>query len=173
VEAPSPDLPLSRQEKEEKKEKKEEKPKKKDEPGGPVFKAMFGRGTTIFAFAVLIGSFIMPPNGIGFALCWFKNMTGLPCPGCGLTRSIACITHLHFGEAVHYHPFGPVVYVLAILAVAMKFAGERRRQKLAAVFDRNRRLAGGIYWSVVGAFIVYGLVRLALVVRDPTLFTHV
>ncbi len=152
---------------------KSTKKKKKDPgPGGPVFKALFGPGTTYFSMVVLGGSFIMPTTGIGFVLCWFKNITGLPCPGCGLTRSIACISHLHFAESLHYHPFGPLIYVVAIASVAAKIAGPARRAKLAALFDRNRKLASGIYWSLVGSFIVYGLVRLALVVRDPTLFSH-
>jgi len=150
------------------------KPKKKDPgPGGPVFKALFGPGTTYFSIAALAASVVMPTTGLGFVLCWFKNLTGLPCPGCGLTRSFACISHLHFGEALHYHPFGPIIYAVALTSVAAKIAGEARRARLAALFDRHRRLASAIYWSLVGSFIAYGLVRLALVAHDPTLFSHV
>lgn len=150
------------------------KNKKKDPgPGGPVFKALFGPGTTYFSIAALAASVVMPTTGLGFVLCWFKNLTGLPCPGCGLTRSFACISHLHFGEALHYHPFGPVIYAVALTSVAAKIAGEARRARIAALFDRHRRLVGAIYWGLVGSFIAYGLVRLALVAHDPTLFSHV
>jgi hypothetical protein len=50
--------------------------------------------------------------------CAFYHVTGLPCPGCGLTRS--CIALLH-GEAVQslrYHPFGPFLLAgIVLLAV--------------------------------------------------------
>ena len=50
------------------------------------------------------------------SVCLFYNLTGLPCPGCGLTRSFVCLGHGRFWEALHWHPLGPAIFfVFALL----------------------------------------------------------
>lgn len=50
------------------------------------------------------------------SLCTMKTVTGLGCPGCGMTRSVVATAHGRIGEAVRWHLFGPAVF-LAIVAV--------------------------------------------------------
>jgi len=45
------------------------------------------------------------------SICPFQNLTGMPCPGCGLTRSFVCFAHGHFAEAFRYHALGPALFV--------------------------------------------------------------
>ena len=59
-------------------------------------------------------SAVLPPDGLGVALCWFKSLCDLPCPGCGLTRSVTCISHWRLSDALAYHPFGPLIYGLFV-----------------------------------------------------------
>ncbi len=41
----------------------------------------------------------------GFGLpCMFHKVTGLLCPGCGLTRSIVALSRLDIARALSYHP---------------------------------------------------------------------
>ena len=71
-------------------------------------------------FAVLSGvlaaSFVLPlPGAKGQiahipAFCPFYLATGLPCPGCGLTRAFVCISHGQFVQSLHWHPIGWLVY---------------------------------------------------------------
>lgn len=50
------------------------------------------------------------------SVCVVKVYTGLPCPGCGLTRSFLSLFHGHIGEAFFWHPLwwwvvlGPLLY---------------------------------------------------------------
>lgn len=49
------------------------------------------------------------------SFCLFYHLTGLPCPGCGLTRSFVCLSHGHLGESLHWHPLGPAIFLLLFL----------------------------------------------------------
>lgn len=50
--------------------------------------------------SVRLGSFSIPPT------CTFKNLTGLPCPGCGLMRSMVSATHGDVEASFSYHRLG-------------------------------------------------------------------
>ncbi len=49
------------------------------------------------------------------SVCLFYTLTGLPCPGCGLTRSFVCLGHGHLRESLHWHPLGFVCYGVFLL----------------------------------------------------------
>ena len=48
-------------------------------------------------------------------LCTIRRLTGLSCPGCGLTRSFTFMGHGQIVQAFQMHLLGPVLY-LAVLA---------------------------------------------------------
>ncbi|HOX08688.1 MAG TPA: DUF2752 domain-containing protein [Planctomycetota bacterium] len=47
-----------------------------------------------------------------------RKYTGLPCPGCGLTRSFCAISYGQFAEAWAFNPFGYLFYAAALFLVA-------------------------------------------------------
>lgn len=55
-----------------------------------------------------------------YSLCPMVLLTGLPCPGCGLTRAAFRVLHLDFAGAWSIHPF-----IYAVLALAVVFVTER------------------------------------------------
>jgi hypothetical protein len=49
-------------------------------------------------------------------LCGFRLLTGLPCPGCGITRGLSALLHGRLIQALEFNPFAMVVLlVLALL----------------------------------------------------------
>lgn len=56
----------------------------------------------------------MAPEEVSLIPCLFHLGTDVPCPGCGMTRACLAITHGHFGDAWHYHPFSFLIIGLAI-----------------------------------------------------------
>ncbi|MCB1173321.1 MAG: DUF2752 domain-containing protein [Leptospiraceae bacterium] len=65
---------------------------------------------------------ILPLLGLGsggYSICWMYNATHLPCPGCGLTRSVIAFFHLEWRASWYYNPFGiPVAALFGLLALS-------------------------------------------------------
>jgi hypothetical protein len=76
------------------------------------------------SLVLLIGRLLHPAPGrvgthqqLGLPPCAFLHLTGIPCPGCGLTTSVAHAVRLHFFESVVTQPFGFVVFLTASLSI--------------------------------------------------------
>ncbi len=65
-------------------------------------------GFLIFAF-FLNGFDSGEHNGV-FSICLFRDLTGLPCPGCGLTRALALLFLGDWRAALFLHPLSPFVF---------------------------------------------------------------
>ncbi len=48
--------------------------------------------------------------------CPIRQLTGCPCPTCGMTRSFTAFAQGHWHEAVSLHLFGPVLFGLFAIA---------------------------------------------------------
>ena len=48
-------------------------------------------------------------------LCAFRFVTGLPCPGCGLTRAFISLFHGEFSRAIAFNALAPVLLVMMLL----------------------------------------------------------
>jgi hypothetical protein len=63
-------------------------------------------------------------------MCSSKRMLGLPCPGCGLTRSFISISHGQFARAWNFNPASFVMYLFVLVQIpwnAMQFLLIRQR----------------------------------------------
>jgi len=48
-------------------------------------------------------------------ICFFRTVTGIPCPFCGLTRAFACAARGQFDKAVEHHPFWYAVALAVVI----------------------------------------------------------
>jgi uncharacterized protein DUF2752 len=91
--------------------------------------------------------------------CAFRAVTGLPCPGCGMSRSVAALVRGHWREAMAWHAFGPLALAVAVLMVvaAVLPAGSRHRlaEHVAAVERRT-----GSALVLAAALLLYWILRL-------------
>lgn len=115
-----------------------------------------------------VGSFLFPVGGLGVDLCPLHAATGLPCPGCGVTRGLSALSqgdlHVALGAnpfVLLLWPFFAVVAVLALLPQARVDALERQLDLVEPWFSRAFRV-------VLASFFGFGLLRLVyfLVSRD-------
>lgn len=81
---------------------------------------------------------------LGLPGCSFLVRTGLPCPSCGLTTSMAFMARGRVVQAYRAHPFGVVLFV-AVVAAAGVGAGE-----LATGRNVWGRLQPSVWWCVLG-----------------------
>jgi hypothetical protein len=58
---------------------------------------------------------------LDFSICPFANLTGHPCPGCGLTRAALALARLDVATAVRLHPLAPLLVPL-VAALALDAA---------------------------------------------------
>ncbi len=121
---------------------------------------LFSRHVAFLAVVCLLVSFFLPTDGLGVTVCWFKSYYGHPCPGCGLTRSITCISHLEFGKSWDYHPFGALIYALFVANTVLLVVPKATRQSLKSRISSNDRLLHYFYMAIVLSFLTFGCVRL-------------
>ena len=94
----------------------------------------------------------------GPGLCPFAHLTGLPCPGCGLTRSWVALGHGDVIGAFGLNWFGPL-----LLAVAAVVTGVALWTALAgggALNRAQRILTGRVALAVLLVWFGYGVVRM-------------
>lgn len=60
--------------------------------------------------------YIIPSEYIfdGHSICIFKNLWGIECWGCGMTRAIVSVMHLHFRDAFLYNRLVVIVFPLLL-----------------------------------------------------------
>mgnify|MGYP002625485895 CR=1 FL=1 len=51
------------------------------------------------------------------SVCQFRNVTGLDCPGCGLTRAFVSIAHGRIAEAWQYNAASLLVFAFVLLQI--------------------------------------------------------
>jgi hypothetical protein len=93
--------------------------------------------TCLFLTSVFYTASTVNADGQYFTICGFKVLTGLPCPGCGLTHSFCAIGRGDLRSAFVFNAIGPPLYLVSIL-VWLRFlfalTGVRRP---VAFFDRT------------------------------------
>lgn len=120
-----------------------------------------------FAPPLLLLAFLLPAPGgehrlAGLpSLCFFRNVTGLPCPGCGITRAVVSCAHGDLVHAIAYHPLGPLVF-LTLLAVALS-----RLPRFSVIDLLSQRGVTLGAWSGVVALGAIWLARLAGYLPSP------
>ena len=76
-------------------------------------------------------------NGIteGPIVCPIRLTTGIPCPACGTTRSIAAITEGNFDDALRFNPLGFAVIFFALLWAIKPATLNTRIDKVSALLN--------------------------------------
>jgi len=108
-------------------------------------------GVTLLAMVTVF--FFNPSTHAFYPVCQFHRLTGLECPGCGMTRATYALLHGDFLTAVHDNAL--FVFVLAALAArAVWFGLNRWRGKRNGEIFRARFL-----WPLLVLALVFTVLR--------------
>jgi hypothetical protein len=150
-----------------------------DDPLGGIFLRLLGYGlrpATSIPVALLVGACI-PVGWITGApqLCPFKLILGLPCPGCGMTRSVVTLLHGDLAASAYFHPLGlPLVLFLAVLALVDGWVWWRSsrpgQRSVPASWLPERVMLTPTPWVAIGLLGAVWLLRLPLYVLGTWTF---
>lgn len=109
----------------------------------PLASAFTERRMAWVAFVCLSVMFILtmvvrPADEPAFILCPFRAVTGLLCPGCGMTRAFCALGHGEFRRALHFHALSPVLYLSLIVVWMGAAASALNFPKVRAAVMRLR-----------------------------------
>jgi len=133
------------------------------------------RRLAVVGFFVLFGVFVasvfyQPASGNYFTICAFKNLTGLPCPGCGLTHSFCALAKGDIGDAFLFNALGPPLFVaLFLLWIRSAFVLSNRYEFVEFLDRISGRFKPVKVFAM--AFAVYGVARIVYVLLfTPAVF---
>ena len=78
----------------------------------------------------------VPSVDSGQPTCIMRIATGLPCPGCGMTRSWVHLAHGDVARAFEYNFFGPIGFAMAVVLVVWTAYALLRRIPTSRLLDR-------------------------------------
>lgn len=96
---------------------------------------------------------------LGMPPCGSVVLFHRPCPGCGLTTSVASTLHGNLSFALEANVFGPVFYALFTVLTFLGLAAWVMKKKM----DIGTRPMTVLLVSLLAAYLVFGIVRFTLV----------
>lgn len=84
----------------------------------------------IIGTGILVSAALMTPSSDSLkvgpltlpSFCLLRNTTGIPCPGCGLTRSVVHAVRGDWKGSFQYHRMGPIIVGFIVLQMLCRLA---------------------------------------------------
>jgi hypothetical protein len=73
----------------------------------------------ILIFLIFIRYVVVGLNGLPH-FCLFQRIFGIPCPGCGITRSFIALSELNIASSWHYNPVGIFIILFILIQIPMR-----------------------------------------------------
>ena len=124
-----------------------------------VSQRLLGPWSILAAWLVLGIAIFHPPTGMSVPLCIIRSQTSIPCPGCGLSRSVSSFARGMVAQGASMHPFGAVILVWAIVVVCVSLSPTTMRSRVASFLQNHHRPVMILYVGFVVSFVAFGVLR--------------
>jgi hypothetical protein len=78
------------------------------------------------------------------SLCPLKMLSGFPCPGCGITKSLVYFYEGDLQKSLYYHIMGPFVILFCIVTIAVLLTELITKKEYFNKLLFNKKLAYGL-----------------------------
>ena len=127
------------------------------------------------AFTALVFSLVLQPGGAGTlalpipgtdaqvllpGMCLSQALLGIPCPGCGLTRSFVAFSLGDIQSAFHFNAMGPVLYIICLMQIPYRVAEYFRVGQSSAWWARAKARFDLVTWFVLAGLVAQWVVRI-------------
>jgi Protein of unknown function (DUF2752) len=119
----------------------------------------------------LLSAILKPSTGEYFTICGFKNFTGLPCPGCGLTHSFCALAKGDFSDAFSFNLLGPALFLILVFAWVRSLSVLLNISNVVQILDRVAERFNLVRMFAIG-FGVYGVARIVYLLAFHPLSLH-
>ena len=92
-------------------------------------------------------------------VCPFFRLTGIPCPGCGLTRAVILLLKGDLQASLHFHAFAPILLLTALALILVLLLPRSITQPAISKVEMLEQQTGFTVIILVG-LILYWLARL-------------
>ncbi|MFY7963685.1 MAG: DUF2752 domain-containing protein [Chitinophagaceae bacterium] len=97
--------------------------------------------------------------------CPFKMLTGFPCPGCGITKSLINVYQGNIIESLYFHLFGPLTFLFCITVVIVLTTELITKKEYLRNIFYSKKLA--YFWGI--SLAIYHLIRLGYFIHQNSL----
>lgn len=112
---------------------------------------------TFGLLTILFCSIFINPEKAKFLTCYFQELTGHPCPACGLSHSFYAVSHLHLLDSLKFHLMGPILF-FSLLLISFKFAFETVTKKEIQI-NVNPKIIKISSITFSGIWLIYWITR--------------
>jgi len=99
------------------------------------------------------------------SLCPLKMLTGFPCPGCGITKSLVYFYEGDLQKSLYYHILGPLVIVFCVVTIVVLTTELITKKEYFNNLLFNKKLAYGL-----GIFLAtYHFIRIIYFIKNNSI----
>lgn len=95
------------------------------------------------------------------SLCPLKMLTGFPCPGCGITKSLVYFYEGDLERSFTFHLFGPFVILFSLVTIVVLSSELITKKEYLNNYLYNKKIA----YLLAVILIIYHVIRLVYFVK--------
>lgn len=99
------------------------------------------------------------------SLCPLKMLSGFPCPGCGITKSMVYFYEGDIYKSLYYHILGPFVICFCVVAIVVLSVELMTKKEYFTRLLYNKKLAYGLAVFLA----IYHFVRIVYFIHDNSM----